>query len=449
MLRRRRGQVATLRFSPAADIMVFSMSRHTVALLLLLMPVTVNTRAFAQTENAQVSRVAQMRAVHDAFAWFRSGETELRRVHMEVLRVPAPPFGEGKRAEWLRDRFVQLGLQEVEIDKVGNVIGLRRGTDPKAKLLALTAHIDTVFPAGTPLHPRLEGNRILGPGASDNGAGIVGLYAVASALKNFPVKHTAGILFIGNVGEEGEGDLRGVRHLFTESKWASRIGPTVVVDGSGTDTVVTQALGSRRFEVTVRGPGGHSWSDFGMPNPIVILARAISQFAATPVPNDPRTSLNIGVIQGGTSVNSIPESAHMRVDIRSASTHEIDRLEKILRDTTADAVRTQQAVRARKPLVTFEIKEIGERPAAELKPDARILSVIRSVDTLLSLPSDTRRASTDANIPLSLGREAISIGAGGTGGGAHSLNEWFDATGRDLGLKRIYLTTLTLCGVSE
>jgi tripeptide aminopeptidase len=268
-------------------------------------------------------------------------------------------------------------------------------------------------------------------------------------MRAHPVKHTAGILFVGNVGEEGEGDLRGVRYLFTESKWAARIGPTLVIDGSGTDTVVTQALGSRRFDVTVKGPGGHSWSDYGLPNPIVVLSRAIAQFSATPVPTDPRTSLNIGVIQGGTSVNSIPDSAHMRVDIRSASTVEIDRLEKVLRDAISDAVRTSQQLRGRKPLLSFDIKEIGERPAAELKSDARIWNVIKSVDTLLSLPSEVRRASTDANIPLSLGREAISIGAGGTGGGAHSLNEWFDASGRDLGLKRIYLTTLTLSGVSE
>lgn len=428
---------------------VGSMSRRTAVLLLLLMPITLNTRAFAQTENAQVSRVAQMRAVHDAFAWFRSNENELRRVQMEMLRVPAPPFGEGKRAEWLRDRFVQLGLQEVEIDKIGNVTGVRRGTDPKAKLVALTAHIDTVFPAGTPVNPRLDGNKIYGPGASDNGAGVMGLYAVASALKNFPVKHAAGLLFVGNVGEEGEGDLRGIRYLFTESKWASRIGPTVVIDGSGTDTVVTQALGSRRFEVTIKGPGGHSWSDFGMPNPIVILSRVIAQFSSTQVPTDPRTSFNVGVIQGGTSVNSIPESANMRVDIRSASTAEIDRLEKALREAVSDAVRAQQAIRARRQVVTSEVKEIGERPAADLKQDARLLAVIRAVDGLLSLPSENRRASTDANIPLSMGREAISIGAGGTGAGAHSLNEWFDATGRDLGLKRIYLTTLVLTGVSE
>lgn len=416
--------------------------------LLVLMPLMLNTRAFTQTENAQVSRIAQMRSVHEAFAWLRNSENEFRRMQMELIKVPAPPFGEGKRAEWLRDRFVQLGLEEVEIDKVGNVIGLRRGTDAKAKLVALTAHIDTVFPEGTPLLPRLEGSKIYGPGASDNAAGVIGLYAIAAVMKTHPLKHSAGILFVGNVGEEGEGDLRGMRHLFTASKWNPRIGPTVVIDGSGVETVVTQALGSRRFDVTMRGPGGHSWSDYGAPNPIVMLAKAIAQFSAAPVPSDPRTSINVGVVEGGTSVNSIPESAHMRVDIRSASMAEIDKLEKALREAVAAAVKPAPNTR-KKSSVIFEIKSIGERPAAELKPDARILSVIRSVDGLLSLPSDVRRASTDANVPIALGREAISIGAGGTGGGAHSMNEWFDAGGRDLGLKRILLTTLTLTGVSE
>ncbi|HUQ50481.1 MAG TPA: M20/M25/M40 family metallo-hydrolase, partial [Terriglobales bacterium] len=248
-----------------------------LVILLVLMPLMINTRAFTQTENAQVSRIAQMRTVHEAFQHFRSSENELRRLQMELMKVAAPPFGEGKRAEWLREKFVQLGLEEVEIDKIGNVTGLRRGTDPKAKLVALTAHIDTVFPEGTVIQPRIEGNKIFGPGASDNAAGVMGLYAIASVLKAKPLKHSAGILFVGNVGEEGEGDLRGIRYLFTESKWNPKIGPTLVIDGSGVDTVVTQGLGSKRFDVIVRGPGGHSWSDFGAPNPIVVLAKAIAQ----------------------------------------------------------------------------------------------------------------------------------------------------------------------------
>jgi tripeptide aminopeptidase len=431
------------------DVFPMRLRRLVLSIVLLTMPLTLNTRAFTENENVQVTRIAQIRPVHSAFQWFRSHENELRRLQLEIVQVPAPPFGEAKRAEWLRDRFVKLGLQEVEIDRIGNVTGLRPGSDPSAKYVTLTAHLDTVFPAGTPLNTRTAGNKMYGPGVSDNAAGIVGLYAVAASLQANPVKHKAGILFVGNVGEEGEGDLRGMRHLFTESRWKSLIGPTIVLDGSGVETVVTQALGSSRFEVIVRGPGGHSWSDFGTPNPIVILSKAVTQFSSAYVPSDPRTAFNIGVIQGGTSVNSIPDSASMRVDIRSTATDEIDRLEKLLRDAVADAARSVQSTRAKKPAITFEIREIGQRPAAELNPDARILSVIKAVDSLLSLPSDTLRASTDANIPIALGREAISIGAGGTGSGAHSLNEWFDASGRDLGLKRILLTTLTLTGVGE
>ncbi len=212
---------------------------------------------------------------------------------------------------------------------------------------------------------------------------------------------------------------------------------------------MTQALGSRRFEVIVRGPGGHSWSDFGVPNPIIVLARAIADFSDTPVPNDPKTAFNIGVIEGGTSVNSIPETARARVDIRSASVAEMERLEKALQDAVARAVKQLQETRpnSRKPSLSFEIKPIGSRPAAELKPEARILVIMRAVDAFLNLKSHVRRASTDANIPLSLGREAVSIGAGGTGGGAHTVNEWYDATNRDLGLKRILLAVLALAGV--
>jgi di/tripeptidase len=256
-------------------------------------------------------------------------------------------------------------------------------------------------------------------------------------------------LFVANVGEEGEGDLRGMRHLFQDSKWGDRIGSTIVLDGAGVDSVVTEALGSKRFEVTVRGPGGHSWADFGTPNPIVTLSRAIAKFSETSIPNDPKTSFNIGVIEGGTSVNSIPESATMRVDIRSAAASEIDSLEKTLREAVNNAVREVQDAKSRKGSVSAEIKVIGQRPAADLKPDSRVYAAVRAVDAHLDLHAQTRRASTDANIPLSMGKDAISIGAGGTGGGAHTVHEWYEPAGRDLGLKRILLTTLTLAGVSE
>jgi len=295
---------------------------------------------------------------------------------------------------------------------------------------------------------RREGERLFGPGISDNGAGVTGLMAVASAMQATGVPHAAGVLFIGNVGEEGEGDLRGMRHIFSHPRWKDAIGYTVVLDGAATDTIVTQGLGSRRFEVTIHGPGGHSWSDFGMPNPIAVLARAIVKLTQTPLPAEPKTSCNVGVIGGGSSVNSIPESASMRVDIRSALDGNIDQVERALREAVAWSIAEAHAqTHDHRDHVSYEIKLIGNRPAAELDPDAYILQVMRAVDQHLGNITRQHRASTDANIPMSLHKEAISTGAGGSGGGAHTVHEWYDPAHRELGLKRILLAVLTLAGL--
>jgi tripeptide aminopeptidase len=391
-----------------------------------------------------------MREIHAAFDWFRRSENELFERQIEMLRIPAPPFGEGPRAEWLRQRFMDAGLEEVRLDEIGNVIGVRRGNAPDAssRAVMLSAHIDTVFSAGTKYEVVRSNNgfgtRIAAPGSSDNSVGVIGLLAIANALRLYKIPHGADILFVGNVGEEGEGDLRGMRHLFS-SELADKIEYSLILDGTGTDTIITQALGSRRFEITFRGLGGHSWQDYGRPNPVNALARAISLFQDTPVPSDPRTTVNVGMISGGTSVNTIPESATMRVDIRSIVSDEILNLEDALRRSVQLAVTEQlRRTNAKKSALTFEVKQIGDRPAAELKPGSRILNVLRSVDAHLGIQAQVRRSSTDANIPLSLGREAVSIGAGGIGGGAHTLSEWFDASGRDLALKRILLATLLL-----
>src|SRR5690348_8850255 len=378
-------------------------------------------------------------------------EPQLTHWQMEMARIPAPPFGESARAAWLAERFREVGLDDVRIDDVGNVFGTHPGFG--RRYVALSAHIDTVFPANTPLNIRQQGSRIYGPGVSDNGAGVVAMLAIASLLRSVRVRHALPFVFIGNVGEEGEGDLRGMRHIFATPRWKDSIAYTLVLDGAGSDTIVAEALGSRRFEVIVRGPGGHSWSDFGAPNPIVILARAIETFSASTVPSIPKTTFNIGVIRGGTSVNSIPESASMRIDIRSTSMTEMERLEMVMRHALDRAVEDEsRAMQARGPSqkrsggLGYEIVVIGNRPAGELDPKARILQVIRAVDTHLGNAAQVQRASTDANIPLSLGREAVAIGGGGTGGGAHTLQEWFDCGGRELGLKRILLTLLGLAG---
>ena len=406
------------------------------------------------TLQQEVARLAALSQVRSAFAWFLSREPQLAEWQQQVAKIPAPPFGEKARSEWMLERFLELGLEDVHTDEAGNVFGIRPGSGKR--FIALSAHVDTVFPAGTPLNIRQQGARLYGPGVSDNGAGTTALLAIAAAVSEARIKHTAPLLFVANVGEEGEGDLRGMRQIFSDRHWLDSIACNLVLDGAGNDTIVAEALGSRRFEVIVRGPGGHSWSDFGAPNPIVVLARAINSFRQTPLPVSPKTTFNIGVIRGGTSVNSIPESASMRVDIRSTSTAEIERLEGALRlaleialDEESKATDPKHSGRRRPLGLSSEVVMIGNRPGGELPTDARILHVIRAVDAYLGNVAQIQRASTDANIPLSLGREAIAIGGGGTGGGAHTLQEWFDCTGRDLGLKRILLTLLALTGVSE
>ena len=404
----------------------------------------------------QIARLAALPAVRTAMEWFRDQEAQFTGWQLEVTRIAAPPFGEPARSHWLAEKFAYLGLGNVHQDSLGNVFGSHGAGD---SCVSVSAHLDTVFPAGTALNARQQGRRLYGPGVSDNAAGVTALLAVAAAVVRFDLlagdRSPAGpLLFIGNVGEEGEGDLRGMRYIFSHSHWRDSITASVVLDGAGADTIVAEALGSRRFEVIIRGPGGHSWSDFGAPNPIVVLARAIHLFSQTRVSSSPKTTFNIGVIRGGTSVNSIPESASMRVDIRSTSAFEIERLELELRRAIEQVI--EEEMRATKNHGSLpraglepEILTIGDRPGGELAANARILKIARSVDAYLGNTATIHRASTDANIPISLGREAIAIGAGGAGGGAHTLQEWFDTSGRELGLQRILLIVLALAGASQ
>ena len=401
----------------------------------------------------QVARLAAAPEVRSAFNWLRAQEPQFAKWQMEMARIAAPPFGESARGAWLAERFREVGLDDVRVDDVGNVFGVHPGIGQR--YVSLSAHIDTVFPANTPLNIRQEGSRIYGPGVSDNGAGVAAMLAIAAMLRVVRVRHSLPFVFIGNVGEEGEGDLRGMRHLFATPRWKDSIAYSVILDGAGTDSIVAEALGSRRFEVIVRGPGGHSWGDFGLPNPIGVLARAIDTFSATPVPPVPKTTFNIGVIRGGTSVNAIPESASMKVDIRSTSMQEMERLEQSLRHALHRAVEDEvlasemRSPAQKRPVVSCEVVPIGNRPAGEIEPGARILQVVRAVDAQLNNAAQVQRASTDANVPLSLGREAVAMGGGGSGGGAHTLQEWFDCNGRELGLKRILLTMLALAGEGE
>jgi acetylornithine deacetylase/succinyl-diaminopimelate desuccinylase-like protein len=406
---------------------------------------------------SRIGQLASLPRVHAAFQWFHLHDRKMMQWQQELVSIAAPPFGEGKRAEWLAERFRELKLEQVEIDPEGNVLGCYPGDRSRSgqPCVMLSAHIDTVFPLHTPIAPLVEHNRLEAPGACDNGAGVAGLLAVAAALESCGMELPSDLLFAGNVGEEGEGDLRGMRYLYGPSPWAQRIGANVVLDGAGCEVVVTQALGSRRYLVTMRGPGGHSWTDAGTPNPIVVLSRAIAAMSDVALPASPRTTLNIGTIEGGSSVNSIPEVATARFDLRSLEADQLVRLEVELRRAVEDAVlvansssRTTSNKGAGAGVgpgpgpVEFVIDRIGDRPAGRLNDNSPLLEALHAVDRHLGIRTEKRVASTDANIPLSLGIPALSIGAGGDGGGIHTRGEWYDARGRELALKRILLLLL-------
>lgn len=382
------------------------------------------TAAHAQL---RVARLAAALPVHRAFHWIHLHQPQLRLWLLDLLAIPAPPFGEALRALWFLDRFTALGLTHPHLDGAGNALAELPAPDapPDAPVVLLSAHLDTVFPPETPTNPTEDGPRIQAPGACDNGAGLTAILALAAALRHAAIAPRTTILFAANVGEEGEGNLRGMRHLFLDGPYRNRIRAAIALEGAGVGAV-TSALGSRRFRVSATGPGGHSWTDHGAPNPILQLARALLALDALALPETPRTTLNVGRIAGGTSINSIPESATAYLDLRSTDATQLAHSESDLRRLLA-------------PLC---LETIGERPAAALPEDAPLLRTLRAVDRHLGLRTEPRIGSTDANIPLSLGIPALAIGTGGSGAGIHTLAEWYDPTGRETALRRILLILL-------
>ncbi len=401
-------------------------------------------RAPRQAPGSRLSDNARVRAALD---WFAPNISWVNDQQVRLTEIPAPPFQEAQRAAAVKELLAEAGLS-VQIDKAGNVIGELRGVNEK-EMVVMAAHLDTVFPPGTDVKVRRDGARMDAPGISDNGTGLAALLAVARAVQSARLKPQRTILFVADVGEEGEGNLRGMRAII--EAYRARLKAAVVLDGSGTDHVTTKALASRRLEALITGPGGHSWSDFGMPNPINALVRGSVRFINTKVPASPRTTYNIGQIEGGTSVNSIPHEARLKVDIRSESEDELVRLESALRECIAAGVRDEmESARDRsKGKLEWKVELLGSRPGGELSADSALLAALRAADEYVGNQSRIERSSTDANIPLSLGIEAISIGAGGSGGGAHSLQEWYDAAGREAGLKRALLTLLGVSGIAE
>jgi acetylornithine deacetylase/succinyl-diaminopimelate desuccinylase-like protein len=349
--------------------------------------------------NQRIARLATLTAVHRAFHWLHLHQPQLRMWQLQMLAIPAPTFDEARRAAWFLERFEALGLANVHLDGAGNALAELTAPDTQpGPCVLLSAHLDTVFSEAS-LPPLVEeGERILCPGACDNAAGLTGLLAIAAALRYARISPPVPLVFAANVGEEGEGDLFGMRHIFEQGAYRGRIAAAIALEGSGSSSVVTRALASRRFRITLSGPGGHSWTDAGRPNPIMAIGRALSR--------------------------------------RSTSDTQLQATEAEIRRTFSDAVASSPGE------LRLEFELIGDRPGGALREDSSLLQSIRAVDRHLALRTELRLGSTDANVPLSMGIPAVAIGAGGKGGGIHTLQEWYDPTGREAALRRVLLTVL-------
>ena len=422
------------------------MKRYCLWVILLAMPVRPAIPS-QSTRPSLASKAVEKPEVAAALAWFARNLSSINEQQVRLTEIPAPPFQESQRAAAVKSLLAAAGL-DVKIDPTGNVIGELRGTNDK-EIVVVSAHLDTVFPSGTDVRVKRVGERLIAPGISDNGTGLAAMVAIARAIHEAHIKAQRRILFVANVGEEGEGNLRGMRALVDE--YRAELKAVIVLDGSGTDHVTTKALASRRLEAVITGPGGHSWSDFGMPNPINALVRGSVRFINTRVPVTPRTTFNLGEIEGGTSVNAIPHEARVKVDIRSEKEEELAKLDTALRECISAGVRDEmESARDRsKGKLEWKVELLGSRPGGELAGDSPLLSALRAADDYVGNQSRIERSSTDANIPLSTGIDAISIGAGGNGGGAHSLQEWYEPSGREMGLKRALLTLLGASGIAE
>ena len=388
-----------------------------------------------------IGELAGHRGVRDCLQFFTREKQWINDIHLQLCRVPAPTLMEQERAAWFQEQFRALGWN-ASIDRAGNVIA----TVGDGPYVALTAHLDTVIvPRGKDDISVDPDGRFRGPGVSDNGAGLASLLAVARAWKSCPPLPdlARSPMLVANVGEEGVGNLLGMRYLCKQSPLAREIEAYLVVDGANVDHITTRALGSRRYEMAFNGPGGHSWSDYGVANPLHALCRAVALFTETRLNGTPKSAFNVGLIEGGSSVNAIAQAARAKVDIRSESNEKMTELVDIL-SGAVDRARDLENQRATSGKVTGKVKEIGSRPAAALPDNAAILQYVRAVDAHLGIRSHLDCSSTDANIPLSLGLPAVALGGGGAGGGAHTTQEWFQPEGRDLGLKRIFLTLLLL-----
>lgn len=401
-------------------------------------------------DQRRIARLAEQSVLFNAQRWFARERAWINEQHLQLCRVAAPTFFEQQRAEWFTNQLASLGWY-AKLDRAGNVLASFRDSADHPANLVVSAHLDTVFAPGRPeeIHFGPDG-RLFGPGVSDNGSGLAALLALGRVLAETPDLHelARAVLLVANVGEEGEGNLSGMRYLCRQSLQLSTVKAFLVLDGPSTDHITAQALASRRLEVSFTGPGGHSWNDYGTPNPVHAISAAVSSFiqsaeARNTSERKERCSFNFGIIEGGSSINSIPSSARAKLDLRSEEPGILDELSGLLGEAVERTIEHENRT-ARSARLTAKIKELGSRPGGKLADESNLLRTIQAVDAYLNIRSRIDCASTDANVPLSMGLPAISIGAGGQGGGAHSNQEWYQPDGRELGLRRILLVLAAL-----
>lgn len=410
-------------------------------------PLPVAVRSFP--EMRRIAQLAEEPALFQAQRWFAYERAWINEQHVHLCRIAAPTFFEQTRAEWLRGQFELLGWQ-ARLDRAGNVLASVAASDHTPRLI-LSAHLDTVIAPNRPedVYFAPDG-RLCGPGTSDNGSGLAALLAMARVLREMPelAKLAASLCLVANVGEEGEGNLSGMRYLCKQSPQLEAVKAFVILDGPSTEHITAQALASRRFEIAYAGPGGHSWNDYGSPNPVHALADAISSFVETAQnlagsQRKARSSYNFGIVEGGASINSIPASARAKLDLRADEPAVLEEMNVLLTAAVERSLERENR-NARGPRLTAKIKALGSRPGGRLRDDSLLLRTMQAVDAYLNIHSHLDCASTDANVPLSLGLPAISIGAGGQGGGAHTTQEWYHPDQREVGLRRVLLLLAAL-----
>ena len=391
---------------------------------------------------ATIKRIESSPAFAKAMAAIDSGHDKWVADIITLTEIPAPPYKETARAQAYRDMFIARGLTDVEIDAVGNVTGLRKGGGEG--LIIVSAHLDTVFPEGTPVKVRREGDKLFAPGVGDDSTGLATQLAFINAMNAADIRTKADILFVGTVGEEGRGDLRGVRHLFTKGKYQGRAKAFFSIDGGGMDSLTIGGAGSKRYRVTFKGPGGHSFGAFGLVNPMTAMSQAVVDLYKVTVPTDPKTTYSASVVGGGTSVNAIPGEVWMEFDMRSATAEELAKVEQRFLAILNDAAATENVARStRDGRITVQPVLVGDRPAGSTPLSADIVQFSTAAYAAEGIKLRYSSSSTDSNIPISLGIPAITISRVATGGRNHSLEEWIGIEkANNVKLKRIGLATI-------